>query len=87
MSVLQRNLDLFEDSSELASIKQDFILLYTSTEKVRRGCFAKNDSTRKELLKLIDTINERLDRIERVLDIKDEVCFVDDETPLLQLIN
>lgn len=48
MSILQRTLDMFEDTDETASIKQDFLLLYASTEKVRRGVYAKVTELKKE---------------------------------------
>lgn len=41
MSILERTLDMFNDVDETSTIKQDFLLLFASTEKVRRGVYAK----------------------------------------------
>ena len=87
MSTLQRTIDMFEDTSEIASIKQDFLLLFSSTEKVRRGCFGKVDAYKKAYEKDLAIVQERLDRIERYLNleaINEKINVNDPELPLLQ---
>ena len=80
---------MFEDTSEIASLKQDFLLLFSSTEKVRRGCFSKVDAYKKAYEKDLASINERLDRIEKTLNLgtiqNEKITFNDDDLPLLQL--
>lgn len=82
MSTLQRTLDMFEDTSETASIKQDFLLLYASTEKVRRGVYAKVGELKKEN----EALKAELDLIRKHLNLecKNEKTIVDD-FPLFQL--
>lgn len=48
MSILERTLDMFNDVDETSTIKQDFLLLFASTEKVRRGVYAKVTELKKE---------------------------------------
>lgn len=84
MSTLQRTLDMFEDTSETASIKQDFLLLYASTEKVRRGVYAKVGELKKEN----ESLKMELNLIKKHLNLetKNETIHIDD-LPLLQFAN
>jgi len=77
MSTLQRTLDIFADVSEIASIKQDFILLFAevqkglrSSDKVRKGVFAEVGELKKEN----QNLKEELNMIKKHLNIevKDE---------------
>jgi hypothetical protein len=83
MSLFERTLDMFEDSSESASIKQDFILLFASTEKVRRGVYAKVGELKKENERLRAEIEE----IKKLLNMeKKNEKDCDDDMPLLKLL-
>ncbi len=90
MSTLQRTLDIFEDVSEIASIKQDFLLLFAevqkglrSSDKVRKGVFAEVGELKKEN----QALKEELTLIKRHLnlEIAEETPSYSD-LPLMQLI-
>lgn len=82
MTSLQRTIDMFEDTGEIASVKQDFILLYSSTEKVRRGVYAKVSELKKEN----DRLKSEIDEIKSFLKmgLQSEKVGIDD-LPLFQL--
>lgn len=80
MSVLQRTIDMFQDNSELGAIQQDFQLLYASTEKVRRGAYAKITAQQKQ----IDQLRDELALLKKHLGIENEKTLDVSDLPLLQ---
>lgn len=80
MNALEMQLNFFEDNSPDGLLRQEFILLHSSTEKVRRGCFAKISAQQKQ----IDALKCELDLIKQFIGFKNEESNIDD-LPLLQL--
>ena len=58
MNAIQLQTDFFNDNSENGLLRQEFILLYASAEKVRRGCFAKIGAIEKKLDKFTESLLE-----------------------------
>lgn len=90
MTTFQRTLDMFEDVSELASIKQDFLLLFAevqkglrSSDKVRKGVFAEVGALKKEN----EALKEELTMIKKHLNLgsTNEKISNYSDLPLLQL--
>ena len=61
MSAIQHQMDIFADNSEIGLIRQDFILLHSSTEKVRRGVYAKVTAQQKQ----IDALKEEIEQLKQ----------------------
>jgi hypothetical protein len=80
MSCLQQTVDMFSDNTEIGVIKQDFLMLYVSTEKVRKGLHAKVGELKKENLAL----RSELESIKKHIGMKDEKISNLDDLPLLQ---
>ena len=83
MSCLQHAVDMFEDNTPLGILKQDFLMLYVSTEKVRKGLHAKVGELKKENLAL----QARLDAIEKHIGLTHEKITDLNDLPLIQLAN
>lgn len=81
MSCLQHAVDMFEDNSALGLIKQDFLMLYVSTEKVRKGLHAKVGELKKENLAL----RAELDAIKKHIGMTDDKITDVSDLPLFQL--
>ena len=79
MSVLEIQTDLFGDNTPLGILDQKFCKLYGSSEKVRRGVFAKVGELKKENLELKKEIEE----IKKFIGMKNEVSDPVD-FPILQ---
>lgn len=83
MSCLQHSVDMFSDNSPMGLIKQDFLMLYVSTEKVRKGLHAKVGELKKENLAL----RSELDAIKKHLGLHDDKITDVSDLPLFQLAN
>ena len=79
---MELQLSFFEDNTPDGLLRQEFILLHASTEKVRRGCFAKVTAQQKR----IDALESELEQIKQHLGLKNEKTSLDtSDLPLLQL--
>lgn len=79
---MELQLSFFNDNSPDGLLRQEFILLHSSTEKVRRGCFAKITAQQKR----IDALEAELDLIKKHIGLKNEKNSLDNsDLPLLQL--
>lgn len=81
MNAMELQLSFFEDNSDYGLLRQEFILLHASTEKVRRGCFAKVTAQQKR----IDALEAELQAIKDHIGYKNEENTPDNsDLPLLQ---
>ena len=81
MNAMEIQLNFFEDNSKDGLLRQEFILLHASTEKVRRGCFAKITAQQKQ----IDALKCELDAIKQFIGFKNEENNLDvSDLPILQ---
>lgn len=80
MTILQKTVAIFEECSELSSIKQDLLLIYCEVEKklrsmerVRKGTYAEISELKKENVQL----KNELKTIKKILnlEIEDEKTF------------
>jgi len=58
----------FEDNSEIGIIRQEMILLHSSTEKVRRGVYAKVTSQQKQ----IDALKGEIEALKQTIGNRNE---------------
>ncbi len=78
---MELQLSFFEDNSKDGLLRQEFILLHASTEKVRRGCFAKITAQDKR----IAALEAELDLIKKHIGLKNEENIADNsDLPILQ---
>jgi hypothetical protein len=74
MNAMEMQLNFFNDNSDLGVLRQEFILLHASTEKVRRGCFAKVGAQQKQ----IDALKQEIEALKKHLESKNEKTNVSD---------
>lgn len=81
MNAMEVQLNFFNDNSPDGLLRQEFILLHASTEKVRRGCFAKITAQQKR----IDALEAELQSIKQHIGFKNEETITDTtDLPILQ---
>jgi bacillopeptidase F (M6 metalloprotease family) len=82
MNAMELQLSFFEDNSDQGLLRQEFLLLHASTEKVRRGCFAKVTAQQKQ----IEALKSELEAIKQFIGYKnDEKNNLDSaDLPILQ---
>lgn len=81
MNAMEMQLNFFSDNTPDGLLRQEFILLHASTEKVRRGCFAKVTAQQKR----IDALEAELEAIKQLIGYKNEETTIDtNDLPILQ---
>ena len=82
MNAIELQMSFFNDNTPDGLLRQEFILLHASTEKVRRGCFAKITAQQKR----IDALEAELNAIKQFIGYKnDEQSNLDTtDLPILQ---
>ena len=81
MNAMELQLNFFSDNTPDGLLRQEFILLHASTEKVRRGCFAKITAQQKQ----IDALKCELEALKQFIGFKNEENNTDvSDLPILQ---